>query len=328
MDHEALTARIPDLMAGNLGRIQRWRFKRHLKSCAPCQAELGRFQRIHEDLESAVPEYLSKEQPSPELMSRIHQAVSSHPLPATAPRSTSRVRMSGLPRFAIPAFAAVLAAVAIVLLVTLSGGNGAVALSLETPVRGTLSITQGGEPVADGTFTYVSPELWERTTSYSRMPERLASISEISVDGEVATKQGDDPWMLAAQVPVDRQPIPGLGDLGLTERLFDAVLNTYQLEQAGSQVFEGEELVEFAGSDLDYGNRIRDSFPGVNREEADALFEFYQANPPDVTALADDEERIRAIFITVQLREVTEPMIIRVVIDEFNVPADITFPIS
>ena len=330
MNHEALTARIPDLMAGNLNWFQRWRLNRHLDSCAPCRAEFGHFQRLHQDLEIAVPEQMLKEQPSPELMAHVHQSIAEHQLPSTGSSGTSRTRMLSMPRIAVPAVVAVLAVLAIVLVLTLSGGNGAVALSLETPVKGTLSITQAGEPVADGTFTYVSSQLWERSTTYPRMPESLASISEVSVDGEVATRRGDGPWVPAAGVPVDRQPIPGLGDLGLTERLLDAVLNTYQLARSGSREFRGEELIEFSGSDADYGSRIRDSYlrSGGNSNEADTLLEFYQANPPDVTVLADNDERVRAIFITVQLYDVPEPMQIVVVINEFNVPANIVFPIS
>lgn len=330
MSHEALTAIIPDLMAGNVNWIQRWRLNRHLKSCAACRTELGRFQSIHEDLESAVPEYLAEDQPSPEFMARIHQTIASHPLSSTGVGKARPARTSALPRFALPALTAVVAAIAIVLVLTLTGGNGAVALSLETPVKGTLSITQGGEPVADGTFTYVSPQLWERSTIYPRMPQQLQNISEVSVDGEIATKLGDDPWVIEAQAPVDRQPVPGLGDLGLTERLFDAVLNTYQLEDVGKRSFEGEELTEFAGIDVDYASRIRDTLlgAGATPELAAARFEFYEANPPQVSVLADDQERIRALIITVPLHDVAEPMIIQVVINEFNAPADITFPLS
>ncbi len=330
MNHEVLTARIPDLMAGNVGRLERWRLNRHLKSCAVCQAEVATYQRIHEDLEITVPGYLqSKSRPSPDFMARVHETIATHPLPVSTDEKKSG-RSFVVPRFVVPLATLLLVVVAFILVLTLTSGNGTFALSLETPVKGTLTVTQGSGPVANGTFTYVSPRLWERSTNYPRMPERIADISEISVDGEIATKVGDQPWAITGPGSVDRQPIPGLAELGLTERLFDAVVNKFELERVGRQVFDGEQFIEFAGSDLDYAGRIRDSYLATNgsSEEADELFLFYTDNPPHLQVLTDDDERIRVIISTIQLREVSEPMIVQVVIDEFNVPADIVFPLD
>jgi hypothetical protein len=218
---------------------------------------------------------------------------------------------------------------AIVLALTLTGGNGASALSLATPVRGTVSITQGGDPVLDSTFSYVSPDTWERSTTHHRRPESVKNVSEVSVDGETFSRLGDEPWRPIGATPADRQIIPGLGELALTERLFDAVLNVYQLEEGGERQFRGEQLREFTGIDAGYAANTRDSSlaSGGSQEEAQARFEFYTANPPEVTVLADSQERIRAIFITLQLADVPDPGLIEVVIDEFNAQVEIASPL-
>ena len=324
MDHEALTNRIPDLMAGNGRRWGRRRLNRHLKSCAPCQAELQRYQAIHEGLEETVPSYLAENRPSDEFMTRVHQTIATHPLPARSKANVPRAA-----KLTVPAITAVLAVIAIVLVITFSGGNGASALSLATPVKGTMSVTQAGDPVAAGTFAYVSPEDWERSTTYLRFPASFGVISEITANDETYSKTGDGQWQQIDGISADRQPIPGLGDLGLAERLFDAVLSLYELEKDGQREFRGDQLTAFTGVDADHATRIRDSAlgSGATDAEATALFDFYSDSPPGITVLADSEERIRAIFIAVSLPDTPEPLLVELVVDEFNAEVEITSPL-
>ncbi|MEX0763160.1 MAG: hypothetical protein WD208_07360 [Dehalococcoidia bacterium] len=323
MRHEAQASRIPDLLAGNISRWQKWRLNRHLRSCAQCQGELQRYQRIHDALAEAVPAYLAENGPSDEFMERIHRTIAAHPGPARA-RKSPRIA-----RLAVPAATAALAMIAIVMALTLTGGNGASALSLATPVRGTVSITQGGAPVADGEFAYVSPQRWERSMTRHRAPQSVRHVTEISLNGENFARRADEPWRRIGGTPANWQPIPGLGLLALTESLFDAVLDLYQLEETGEREFRGQRLTELTGLDTDYAVRMRDSIlaSGGPGQEAAALFDFYTASPPEVTVLADDEERIRAIFINVPLIDTPDPMLIEVVINEFNADVQITPPL-
>ncbi len=324
MDHKALTDRIPDLMADNIGRWQRWRLSRHLKSCSPCQVEVQHYQAIHSDLSETVPEILKENRHGDEFMERIRHTVAAQPLPA-------RVRQRRFPiaRVAVPTAAVALIVIVLTLVLNLGGSNELSALSLATPVRGAITVTQAGDPVADGTFGYVSPNEWERSTTFHRLPDSVATLSEITVEGETFSRLGDDAWRFVGDTPAERQPVPGLGDLGLAERLFDAVLNVYELKSDGETEFQGELLTRFRGEDSGYASQIRDSYlaSGATEEEAAALFDFYSANRPEITVLADTQERIRAIFITIPVVDSTKPMRVELVIAEFNAVVDINSPL-
>lgn len=119
-----------------------------------------------------------------------------------------------------------------------------------------------------------------------------------------------------------------LTELGLTERLFDAVLNVYEVERDGRQDFRGETVDRYSGIDRGYAERVRDSAlaSGSSVEEANSQFEFYTENPPSVIVLADESERIRAIYIDVQFVGGLESAFIEVTIEELNATVDITAP--
>lgn len=330
--HNDLINRIPDLLAGNLGWWERRALNRHLRTCSTCQAEVATYRQIDEGLRKAVPELFDENQPRIEFMKRIEETIDHHPV------SRQPVALHRIAKLALPAVAVLAVVAGIALVMTLSGG-GASALSLATPVKGTMLVTEAGELVAQGDFAYVSPALWKRTTAYPRAPQAVSVLSEVSVGGETFVRLGDGPWRRGDETPAVRQPIPGLGDLGQTERLFDAVLNLYRLDKGSQREFRGERVSEFTGVDAGYAARLRDAEleSGASEQQVAPLFAFYRENPPKVTVLADDDEQIQAILIEVPLPQrwfvdVPRPqrsnaMFVEIVIEESNASVAIVPPV-
>lgn len=325
MTHRYTFQRIPDYFTGNVNWLQRQLLRRHIGACTKCQKELAVYQDLDARLRRELTPYLQRrQQPSPEFMARIHRQLAEMPPPQAKPKR-SRMR-TGL-AFGLPAI--VLAVTAALVVGVLFNGGKTSALTLATPVRGTITITQG-EVLATGTFEYVSSNSWRRYMDHLWV-DGAPRWEEVYIDDRFYYRHAPSPWREhTGPLPDGFQAFPGLAAFTPGEGILDAAVDLYELAPSHKEVYEGETVTVHRGIDTTYTERLnaRMGARGGLALELELRWERFRQQPPEVEVLADESNRIKAIRVRVDLEEHDDPLLVEIAITEFNTQVDIASPES
>ena len=335
MEHQQAQSLVADYVAGALSGRRLGRFSTHLVSCAPCQREVQTYWRLRRALERHLRDEAAQNQPSLATSTRLLGAVRRAPPPhrrwAWRLRATAVALRPPLPALQLRLVAAGLVAAALVggalplvLLQPLRPG-GVLALSLETPVRGTFTVVDEA-PVVSGSFAYVTADRWYRQMTLHRVSEGERYVEE-KQEGLLRSQRfgPEDDWELVGPMPPEFGPFPGLAELGPPARLFDALLQLYQLERRVTTTVDGQPVVLYEGKDAGYARRLKQRLEGtVAPDFLEQRYRWFTQYPPRVWLYADDHNRIISVVLVVLSPDAAQPTVTAIKITETN--ADVTIP--
>ncbi len=326
---------IADYAAGALEGRRLQRFALHLASCPVCQREAQAHWRMQAALEHQLRDRVDAEQPTPQFTSRLLTAVRRAPAPhnglTTRVRQRMSARMPGLPPRRVMMSGAV--AMALVLWMGVAGvwlsmrPSEVLALSLETPVRGTFTVTSE-VPIVTGNFEYASADQWRRDMTLFLLPPGEREIEELQAGGARYQRfNADDPWEKLGSVPAEFGPFPGLAEFGPPARLFDALLQLHKLERKATSTLDGQSVILYEGRDKGYAARLKQRLGGVvDQQYLEERYRWYTQYPPRVWLYADDEKHIVSVVLIVLAPEATQPTVTSIKITEMNADVRITPP--